>query len=90
MKSSVLGSLGLGMSGSVPLILAQSTPAAPTVSGVTIPVWALSLLATFAMGVTGYLLKRSLEQVDRSLEKLDARMGRVENQVHAMENKLSK
>lgn len=86
MKSeSLMVSAMIGASGSVPLVLAQTT--APVSGGVVIPVWAVSVLASVFLGTLGYLLKRSWEQVDRTLEKLDARMGRVEERISNMEQK---
>jgi hypothetical protein len=87
MKSeSLMVSAMIGASGSVPLVLAQTT-APPSGGGVVIPVWAVSVLASVFLGTLGYLLKRSWEQVDRTLEKLDARMGRVEERISNMEQK---
>lgn len=58
---------GISAGGITPLVLAQATP------GVTLPVWLISLLATAALGVIGFLLKRALEQFDKTLAKLDER-----------------
>lgn len=85
-SESVMVSAMIGASGSVPLVLAQTT--APVGTGVVIPVWAVSVLASVFLGTLGFLLKRSWEQVDRTLEKLDARVGRVEERIHHMEQKL--
>jgi hypothetical protein len=87
MKSeSFLVSAMIGASGSMPLVLAQTTSTAP--GGVVIPVWAISVITSVFLGTLGFLLKRSWEQVDRTLEKLDARVGRVEDRITGMEQTL--
>lgn len=77
----------IGASGAVPLVLAQTT--APRMEGVTMPIWAISILLTSVLAVLGYLLKRSWEQVDRTLEKLDARVERLDTRVEGFERRMS-
>lgn len=75
----------IGASGSIPLVLAQTTTQP---NGVVMPVWAVSILASLFLGTLGYLLKRSWEQVDKTLEKLDSRVSRLEDRIINMEQKL--
>ncbi len=100
MSDSGLASALFAVAGGMPLVLAEAVVAQPTppqMNGVVIPIWALSLAVTMTLGVIGYLLKRSLDQVDRSLEKLDARVGEMaqrvaplDSRVTALEKKLDK
>lgn len=73
--SSLIGS-ALAVIGGMPLVLAEAAAAqAPTApGGVVIPVWALSLAVTLALGFIGYLLKRSMDQLDKTLEKLNSKV----------------
>ena len=76
MSDSGLIGTALAVVGGMPLVLAEAaaaqTPTAP--NGVVIPVWALSLAVTLALGFIGYLLKRSMEQLDGPLEKLNTKV----------------
>lgn len=81
--------------GSTPVVVAQSAP--PAQAGgesITVPVWFLSIAATAALGLVGFLLKSWLEKVDSRLEKLDARIAslatqqaRVEERITSLEKK---
>lgn len=41
-------------------------------AGVVLPVWFITTSVSVMVAVVGFLLKRSLDQVDKKLEKLDA------------------
>lgn len=50
-------------------------------SGVLIPVWAISLLAPIVMGIIGYFLKRSQDQIDARQDKHDERLAHIESKI---------
>lgn len=86
-ESAVVSAM-IGASGSIPLVLAQTTTTSP--AGVVMPVWAVSILASVFLGTLGYLLKRSWEQVDKTLEKLDSRVMRLDDRVSRVEDRITR
>jgi len=87
--SSLIGS-ALAVVGGMPLVLAEAAAAqSPTVpGGVVIPVWALSLAVTLALGFIGYLLKRSMDQLDKTLEKLNSKVEELSIKVAPLEARI--
>jgi membrane protein implicated in regulation of membrane protease activity len=80
----------LAVAGGMPLVLAEAAaPVAPQANGIVIPVWALSMLVTIILGLLSFLLKRSLDQVDKTLEKLDARVGDLAAKVAPLDARIS-
>lgn len=66
--------------------------AAAADSGVVLPVWFITTSVSILVTIVGFLLKRSLDAVDKRLEKLDAhastqleRQARLEERVHNIE-----
>lgn len=62
-------------------------------NGVVLPVWFITTSVSVLVGLIGFLLKRSLDAVDKRLEKLDAhasaqveRQARLEERVSNIES----
>ncbi len=87
--SSLIGS-SLAAIGGMPLVLAEAATAAGGTSpgGVVIPIWALSLAVTLALGFIGYLLKRSMDQLDNTLERLNMKVEELSIKVAPLEARI--
>lgn len=83
--SNLIGS-ALAVVGGMPLVLAEA--AASPQGGVVIPIWALSLAVTLALGFIGYLLKRSMDQLDSTLEKLNTKVEELSMKVAPLEARI--
>lgn len=86
--SNLIGS-AMAVIGGMPLVLAEAAAAqAPVANGVVIPVWALSLAVTLALGFIGFLLKRSMDQLDGTLEKLNIKVDELSIKVAPLEARI--